>query len=195
MAVASVPLAGSDPILASARAGDRRAVAVLMARFRPLVVRLSRPYFAAGLEREDLVQEGLIGLYHALRAFRPERGVPFERLAAVFVRRHLASTVRTANRLKTQPLTSYVSLEETAVAAACRSMRAVEAQAGYEQVLGSLRAGLSEFEATVLERLLEGLSPAEVAQGCGCSQKAIANAIARIRDKARHQGGAALFSH
>ena len=84
-----------EHLVALAQGGDRRAERQLLRRYRPLVHKRCQPYFLNGAERDDLLQEGLIGLHKAIRDFRAGEGHAFSRFAALCVNRHGVSAVRT----------------------------------------------------------------------------------------------------
>lgn len=179
--------------------GDSSAANELVLRFGRLVRICARPFFLAGGDREDLIQEGMLGLLSAMREYDPDSGTSFKTYAELCIKRRLISAVRSASRLKHAPLNDGVSLEEIlSDETQTRSVYTGEAfsRTPEEQVLAresecdfisSYSRYLSPFETEILEHYLNGLSYAEIAAACGRSQKSVDNAVQRIRNKlARH---------
>ena len=100
-----------ERLCALAMAGERSAEEALVLRHTRLVRMCARPFFLAGGDSEDLIQEGMLGLLAAIREFRPDRGARFATYAQVCVRRRIISAVRSASGGKHAPLNDYVSLE------------------------------------------------------------------------------------
>lgn len=179
--------------------GDAAAGNELALRYRRLVKICIRPYFLAGGDSEDLLQEGMIGLLSAMREFDPSEGVSFHTFAELCIRRRIISAARSASRQKHAPLNDGVSLDEfltreeqrAALYPASGYVRSPEQQVleregarNYQMIFSRY---LSEFESQILEGYLNGLSYAEISQRCGRSEKSVDNAVQRIRKKlARH---------
>lgn len=180
-----------EGLLLKGQRGDRRALSLILDYYRPLAVRIAGRYFGAGLERDDLVQEGLIGLFQAIGVFRSDRRVPFERLASVLIRRRVLSAVRAANRNRPdcQPIE-----DDQQLVAPLNLLGRIEASECVERTLDRLNRVLSPFERKVLGLLLADHSAQELCRQLSCSPKAVENALARIRDKARGTGAAQLLS-
>lgn len=189
---------GSDEALCDlAAAGDRAAEERLVARYTRLVRVCARPYFLAGGDSEDLIQEGMIGLISAIRSFQPGREAGFRTYAEVCIRNRLRSAVRAAARDKHAPLNHSVpldhslfdddteqrpypleasNLDDPEVLLIDREERQNRVRAVREQ--------LSRFENVVLDLYLKGLSYGEIAALTGKSAKSVDNAVQRIRRKA-----------
>ncbi len=185
-----------ESLCARAAQGDRTAEETLVLRHTRLVRACARPFFLAGGDSEDLIQEGMVGLLSAIREFRPQRGVQFRTFAAVCVRRRIISVVRAAAAGKHTPLNDAVSLEPTlflaqqdftSLGTAYHHQRNPEDVVIHEENLSALeeaiREGLTELEARVLARYLQGLSYAEIAEEVQRSTKSVDNAVQRIRRK------------
>src|SRR5450759_3855917 len=97
-------------LIAAAQAGDEGASSALVSKYRSFVRCKARSFFLAGADRDDVVQEGMIGLYKAIRDFRPERLTSFRSFAELCVTRQLITAIKTASRQKHIPLNTYVSL-------------------------------------------------------------------------------------
>ncbi|MGH2734511.1 MAG: sigma-70 family RNA polymerase sigma factor, partial [Actinomycetota bacterium] len=103
----------SDEILVErAHAGQDGAIEILLARYRHYARAKARTYFLAGADKEDIVQEGMIGLYKAVRDFSAEHETAFRAFAELCITRQIITAIKTATRQKHQPLNSYVSLHK-----------------------------------------------------------------------------------
>jgi len=180
-------------------AGDAAAGNELVLRYRRLVKICSRPYFLAGGDSEDLLQEGMVGLISAMRDFDPAGGASFRTYAELCIRRRIISAARSASRQKHSPLNDGVSLEDLLFDEERRDYLyqsasyvpsaedQVLAQSFENDFLRSCSGFLSDFEARILKDFLEGFSYAEIARNFGRSEKSVDNAVQRIRKKlARH---------
>ena len=185
-----------EQLCALAQQGDRTAEELLVERYFSVVKACSRPYFLAGGDGEDLIQEGMLGLLKAVRAFSPERGVPFEAFARMCIMRRIYSAVSSASAAKHEPLNHSENIAKTplfdenskAVHAVSDPVNVVIDMEEYRERQQRLQALLSAFESRVLALYLDGCSYEEMAAEVGKSVKSVDNAIQRIRRKA-----AALF--
>ena len=176
--------------------GDADAGNELVLRYRRLVKICIRPYFLAGGDSEDLLQEGMIGLLSAIREYDPDGGSSFRSFAELCIRRRVISAARSASRQKHAPLNDGLSLEQLQSGESQQVFEHVLAPSAEELVLDKTWTDdfiaansrfLSEFEADILMDYLSGSSYTEMAQRAGRSEKSIDNAIQRIRKKlARH---------
>lgn len=173
---------------------DRDAEETLVSRYLILVRACARPLFLAGGDSEDLTQEGTFGLISAIRQYHPETGVPFRPFAEHCIRMRLLSAVRSASRQKHLPLNDSVPLEQlsddpsTQLSAAPELFRRspeelVLARESKEEIYAVLAQCLSGMEAQVLELYLQGLPYREIASRVRKDEKAIDNAVQRIRRK------------
>ena len=164
------------------------ALEILIGRYSRLVRSCARPLFLAGADHEDLVQEGMIGLLHAVRSYDPDSGTPFEAFAALCIRHKLISAVRAASAEKHLPLNDSVPIQTYSLDAHGSLETDPETsfigREGFRERMDALRGRLSASEKTVLQLYLEGLSYREIAQRAQCSTKAVDNAVQRIRRKA-----------
>jgi len=184
----------SDEILCGlAISGDREAEECLVARYRRLVRICARPYFLAGGDSEDLIQEGMIGLLSAIRGFCPERETVFRAYAEVCIRNRICTAVRAAARDKHGPLNRSVSIDSPQFDDSPYPVRpqplddpedALISREERENQMKALQSKLSDLEKTVLEFYLDGLSCREIAQQVGRPLKSVDNAVQRIRRKA-----------
>lgn len=178
--------------------GDSYAEEELVSRYMRLVRICARPLFLAGGESEDLIQEGMFGLLLAVRQYNNEHNASFKTFAEWCIRNRLRSAVKSASSLKHDPLNNRVPLESIlsdesqtqAVACAELFQKSPEEQVlarenkkYTEQLYLSLVSMLSKYEKAVLTYYLEGLSYKEIAKLTGKGDKAVDNAIQRIRRK------------
>ena len=183
-----------EALCARAQEGDRTAEEVLAERCSHLVKSCARPFFLAGADSEDLIQEGMLGLLKAIRSYDASHGVPFEAYARVCIRSRIYSAVRSAAADKHNPLNHSESISQKPLIDDTRELSAslsgsdpavlvihVEEQ---EERLRLLESRLSSFEKKVLALFLEGLSYPDMAQQLRRPLKSVDNAIQRIRRKA-----------
>lgn len=181
--------------------GDARAEEELIERYTRLVRICARPYFLAGGDSEDLTQEGLMGLLNAIRSYDPKSGTAFRPFAEVCIRNRILEAVRSASRKKHDPLNGGVSLEyvilsEEEARQSPELQPEVFSRSPEEQVLAresekefysTFSRCLSSFETEVLFRFLDGLSYRQIAAEVGRTEKAVDNAVQRIRRKLARQ--------
>ena len=101
-----------EDLAAQARRGDEQAIETLLNRYRHYARAKARTYFLAGADKEDIVQEGMIGLFKAIRDFRADRNSAFRAFAELCITRQIITAIKTATRQKHIPLNSYVSLNK-----------------------------------------------------------------------------------
>ena len=172
--------------------GDAEAGNALVMRYRRLVKAAIRPFFLAGGDSEDLLQEGMIGFLSAIREYDPDGGSSFRSFAELCVRRRVISAARSASRQKHAPLNDGLSLEQLQYGEsqqlfeqliACSPEEQILDQAWADSFLAACALYLSELENNILLDYLRGLSYSEIAERRGRSEKSIDNAIQRIRKK------------
>lgn len=177
-----------------ARQGDRDAEEILIKRYNRLVRQLARPYYLAGGDSDDLIQEGMIGLMCGVREYDGQRAASFRTFAEICIRNRLYSAVRAAARDKHAPLNQSVSLEIPFFDGSCFGVMAGEnpedliiSRERVQDALSDVRKQLSDFEAKILGYYLDGLTIREMAKAVLRSPKSVDNAVQRIRRKAaRH---------
>jgi RNA polymerase sporulation-specific sigma factor len=101
-----------EALIAAARAGDRTAEDMLYEKYKHFIRGRARSYFLVGADREDIIQEGMIGLYKAIRDYNPDKTGSFRSFAELCVTRQMITAIKTATRQKHIPLNSYVSLNK-----------------------------------------------------------------------------------
>ena len=187
-----------DDLVMEARAGDEAALCELLNKYRAFARVKARSYFLVGADREDIVQEGMIGLYKAIRDFNPELQTSFRAFAELCVTRQIITAIKTATRQKHGPLNNYVSFERPVgsdddgervlgdvlptvaisdpadLVISAERIRAL--QAHFDEVL-------SDLETEVLRLYVEGKSYQEIAERLERHVKSIDNALQRIKRK------------
>jgi RNA polymerase sporulation-specific sigma factor len=181
------------------RNGDPGALDVLIRRYTGFVRLKASSYFLAGGDSEDLVQEGLIGLYKAVRDFRPDKETSFRSFAELCVTRQIITAIKTATRFKHSPLNTYVSFSHTPAGQEsdgdCTLGDALPGPSvndpsicvisteELQSLVFCLGTGLSRLESDALRLYLEGSSYEEMAVELGCDTKTIDNALQRVKRK------------
>ena len=182
-----------------ARNGDSKALDELIRRYHGFVRLKASSYFLAGGDAEDLVQEGLIGLYKAVRDFRPDKETSFRSFAELCVTRQIITAIKTATRYKHAPLNTYVSFSHTPAGqdgeGECTLGDALPGPSvndpsvcvisteELQSLVFTLGTGLSKLESDALRLYLEGSSYEEMAAELGCDTKTIDNALQRVKRK------------
>ena len=186
-------------LVVRARNGDQAALDALMRRYTGFVRLKASSYFLAGGDSEDLVQEGLIGLYKAVRDFRADKETSFRSFAELCVTRQIITAIKTATRFKHAPLNTYVSFSHTPAGQDSDSECTLgDALPGpgvddpsvcvisteeLQSLVFTLGSGLSQLEADALRLYLEGSSYEQMAEELGCDTKTIDNALQRVKRK------------
>lgn len=186
-----------EEVVDLAKSGHSAATEFLITRYRPLVETKAKAYFVMGADREDVIQEGMIGLYKAIRDFRVDRLNKFRPFAELCVTRQIITAVKTATRQKHVPLNGYVSLQRTASAQSQdASLLEVLSESDIKGPEGSnltktlphdlqesMNGCLSDLEKCVLKCYLDGLSYHEMSRELSCHTKSIDNALQRVKRK------------
>jgi RNA polymerase sporulation-specific sigma factor len=198
-------------LVLKARNGDQSALDQLLRRYTGFVRLKASSYFLAGGDAEDLVQEGLIGLYKAVRDFRSDKETSFRSFAELCVTRQIITAIKTATRYKHAPLNTYVSFSHTPAGqdpeGECTLGDAlpgpgvndpsvvVISSEELQSLVFTLGTGLSRLEADALRLYLEGSSYEEMAEELGCDTKTIDNALQRVKRKIQtHQRSRQVLS-
>ena len=180
-----------DELWVSASCGSIAAEEVLLERYSRLVRVCARPFFLAGGDSEDLIQEGMLGLLSAVRHYDASRKTKFKTYAEFCIRNRILSAIRNASRSKHLPLNDYVPLEspqfEEGNSAAAYYLQDPEelliAREGCSEINNELRSCLSQLEQSVLQQYLQGRSYKEIAASLNITEKSVDNAVQRIRKK------------
>ena len=185
-------------LIALAKQGDRAAYERLVRRYHGFVRLKASSYFLAGGDADDLIQEGLVGLYKAIRDYRFDRESSFRNFAELCITRQIITAVKTATRNKHTPLNQYVSFSSTPAAAGedvptlDQMLPGPTVHDPVNQVISSeelrslvscLSTALSELESRVLSLYLDGCSYEQVGERLSCDTKTVDNALQRVKRK------------
>jgi RNA polymerase sporulation-specific sigma factor len=192
-------------LVLKARNGSTIAMDQLMRRYTSFVRLKASSYFLAGGDSEDLIQEGLVGLYKAVRDFRPDKETSFRSFAELCVTRQIITAIKTATRFKHAPLNQYVSFSHTPAGQEGDDCTLGDALPGpavndpsvkvisteeLQSLVGCLSSTLSPLESDALRLYLEGSSYEQMAEELECDTKTIDNALQRVKRKIlTHQQG------
>ena len=189
-----------EEIITQIKNGDEKALTYLLDKYKELVNMKVGKYFLIGAEKEDIVQEGMIGLYKAIKNFDKHKRNTFKTFANMCIERQLITAIKTSNRQKHMPLNSYLSLNTAAYDNDDENsvelidtfnsdttedpLETIMKKEYYEQIQNSIEKSLSKFEKQVLDRFIKGESYNVIAQRLNSPIKSVDNAIQRIRKKA-----------
>lgn len=189
-----------EQIIIEIQKGDQQAISYLMDKYKELVNMKVSKYFMIGAEREDIVQEGLIGLFKAIKTFKKEKNSSFKSFANMCIERQLITAIKTSNRQKHIPLNSYLSLNASAYDNEEESgtelintldnktvedpLETLMKKEYINQMEENIEKTLSDFEKQVLDGYVKGYSYVTIAQKLDSPVKSVDNAIQRIRKKA-----------
>ena len=188
-----------EEIISQIKQGNQEALGYLLEKYKNLVnIKVSK-YFMAGAEKEDIVQEGMIGLFKAIKDFKPDKQNSFKSFANICIERQLITAIKTSNRQKHIPLNSYLSLNTAAYEnneddsvelidtfynkEVEDPLETIMKKEYYTEVENAVNKNLSKFEKQVLDQFLKGESYVKIAEKLDSPVKSVDNAIQRIRKK------------
>jgi RNA polymerase sporulation-specific sigma factor len=193
-------------LVVRARNGDLRSMDTLIRRYTGFVRLKASSYFLAGGDSEDLIQEGLIGLYKAVRDFRSDKETSFRSFAELCITRQIITAIKTATRFKHAPLNTYVSFSQTPAGQESEGdctlgdalpgpsvdepSICVISTEELQSLVFCLGTGLSKLESDALRLYLEGSSYEDMAVELGVDTKTIDNALQRVKRKILHHQAA-----
>ena len=178
--------------------GDEASLNQIMEKYKSFVYTRSKAFFMVGAEKEDIIQEGMIGLFKAIKGFDAEKDISFRTFADLCVRRQIISAVKMSNRQKHIPLNSYLSLNKNAYDDEDSDTEVIEQldldlipdpletvtqQETYKNIELKMTEVLSDFEQQVFNEYLNGESYVKIANKLNTHVKAVDNAIQRIKKK------------
>lgn len=185
-----------EDIVSLSQNGDGQALAFLLDKYKNFVRSKARSYFLIGADHEDIVQEGMIGLYKAIRDFKSQKLTSFRAFAELCVKRQIITAIKTATRQKHLPLNSYVSLNKPLYdEESDRTLLDVIegrvtnpedlyiSQEDLNSIQNQIGELLSDLEQQVLASFLDGKSYQEIAEALGRHVKSIDNALQRVKRK------------
>ena len=188
-----------EDVIKLIKQGDNQALSYLLERYKELVNIKVGKYYIVGAEREDTVQEGMIGLFKAIKCFDAQKQNSFKTFANICIERQLITAIKTSNRQKHMPLNSYLSLNNSAYDNEDNDEELINTfdsktiedpldtlmkKEYYEQIESTIDKTLSGFEKQVLNRYIKGESYVDIEAKLDAPVKSVDNAIQRIRKKA-----------
>ncbi|MCF0126625.1 MAG: RNA polymerase sporulation sigma factor SigH [Clostridia bacterium] len=188
-----------EEIISQIKQGDEEALAYLLEKYKELVNIKVGKYFMLGAEHEDVIQEGMIGLFKAIKNYNPNKQNSFKSFANICIERQLITAIKSSNRQKHMPLNSYLSLNMSAYDSndensvelmdildgkiAEDPLETVMKKEYFNKLENVVNENLSKFEKQVLDRFLKGESYIKIAKKLDSPVKSVDNAIQRIRKK------------
>ena len=185
-----------EQLLARIKEGDGEAERLLYERYKQLVRSRAHSYFLIGADHEDLVQEGMLGLYKAVCEYEPDKAASFHSFAELCVTRQILSAIKNATRKKHAPLNNYISLNRSeapdsdfTLLDTVRSLRVADpedvviGQENFERMIRYLQNVLSPLEQRVLRLYLNGYSHPQIAAELQRPLKSVDNAMQRVKHK------------
>ena len=183
------------------KSGDKQAFEYLINKYKELVNMKVSKYYIVGAERDDIVQEGLIGLFKAIKSYKSDMKNSFKSFANMCIERQLITAIKSSNRQKHMPLNSYLSLNisaydeedgksDTSLIDIFNTtliedpLDTITKKEYYKNIEDTIDKSLSDFEKKVLNKYINGKSYLEIAEDLDTPVKSIDNAIQRIRKKA-----------
>jgi RNA polymerase sporulation-specific sigma factor len=186
-----------EQLIEKLRGGEERIMDFILDKYKPLVRKRANAMYLIGGDTDDLIQEGMIGLFKAIRDYNPQREASFFHFAELCINRQLYSVVEASNRKKHAPLNTYISfyargkekgqtlVESLPAAGQQNPEEMLIDQENVEQFWKRARGKLSKMEQQVLDEYLSGLNYQQIAKQMGKNPKAIDNALQRIKGKIR----------
>lgn len=186
-----------EELISLCKEGNSEAEDIILRRYKNFVRIKSRTYFLIGADSDDIVQEGMIGLYKAVRDFNNKKNMSFKTFADICVTRQILTAIRTANRNKHSPLNTYLSIDKPVNVEDFEStlLNVIKldnnsnpeelyiSDESSKELKKAISDNLSEFEKTVINLYLEGCSYYEISEKINRSVKSVDNALQRIKKK------------
>ena len=173
-----------EALVALAKNGNDAAANELVRRMYSLVYFAAESFYHNGMEKADLIQEGMIGLIRAIRTYDPQNSTRFKTYAKSCVTHHLSSTIRRLNQKKQIPQDKLISINKFSLQSTVSGPEELMiARERYAAIMNTLHTELSEFEFEIFKKYLSGYSAAEIADLLGIHVKRVSNALYRIRQK------------
>lgn len=173
-----------DELMERLRNGEEDVMEYMLDKYKQLVKRQARTMYLIGGENDDLIQEGMIGLFKAIRGYRQSDETSFYSFAELCITRQMYTAVQASNRMKHAPLNSYVSLDEEAdILSELNPEALLIDQENLENRYDQIDKRLSNLEKLVLELYLEGKTYGQIAAIIGKNEKAVDNSIQRLKKK------------
>ena len=184
-----------EELALQAKLGDEKAENILLEQYKSLVVKIARSYFILGGEMEDIVQEGMIGLYKAIKGYDNKKNASFKTFATMCIKHQIQSAIKKANAKKNAPLSNSVSLQSFSENSDDEDFLPVNLifqispdekiinREEYKTLLKNIKKMLSNKEMKVLKLYLKGYTYKEISNILKISEKSIDNSLSRIKTK------------
>ena len=180
------------------RLGDDDALNEIMEKYKNFVYLKAKPFFIVGAEKEDIIQEGMIGLFKAIKGYDIDKDVSFKAFADLCIKRQIMTAIKSSTRQKHIPLNSYLSINKNVfddeddraviemldMETVPDPLETITNAETYNKLEKKMNEVLSDFEQKVLEKYLEGESYSQIAASLDSHVKAVDNAVQRIKKKA-----------
>ena len=188
-----------EELIKKTKNGEESAENLLFSRYKDLVVKIARGYFIVGGDLEDLVQEGMIGLYKAVKNFSDEKEASFKTFAVLCIKHQIQTAIKAANTNKNKPLSSAVSFQSFTengtsenldflpidlVLDSTKEKKIIDKE-NFKNLNEKIKSHLSPLEFKVLKLYLQGYSYKEISASLNVTSKSIDNSLSRIKSKLR----------
>lgn len=187
-----------EELIIALKDGDQKIIDYLMEKYKELVRKSAKSMYILGADSDDLIQEGMIGLFKAIRDYDPGRDASFHTFAKLCIQRQMYTAIEAGNRLKNLPLNTYVSIknqnffeddgEDDGIVLESGEAGPEEKMIDNDNVyriMSKLNECLSDMEKSVLDLKLTGMNYVEIAGVLGRDPKSTDNALGRIKSKVR----------
>ena len=186
-----------EELVSLSRSGNEKAENEILERYKDTVMKISRGYFIIGGELEDIVQEGMIGLYKAIKNFKTDKNATFKTFAITCIKHQIQTAIKKANTKKNLPLSNSVSLQSFSeneeeeflpvnLIFQVSPDEEIIGRENYKDLIETIKQTLSKKEFEVLKYYLRGYSYKEIAEFLGLNQKSIDNSLSRIKNKLKN---------
>lgn len=188
-----------EELLEQIKNGNESAENELFSRYKDLVVKISRGYFIVGGDLEDLIQEGMIGLYKAIKGYDGHKETTFKTFAVICIKHQIQTAIKKASTNKNKPLSSAVSLQSFTnipenseflpielIFEHTPAEKAIDKE-NYQSLKKEIESTLSKLEYDVLKLYLQGYSYKEIASQLNITEKSIDNSLSRIKNKLKNK--------
>lgn len=194
-------LISDEELLKKVKNGDEIAENEIFARYKDLVVKISRCYFIVGDDIEDTIQEGMIGLYKSIKNYNPSKEASFKTFAVLCIKHQIQNAIKLSNANKNKPLSDAISFQDLSPAEneddfvstpleLLFEYDPIEKAIDKEEFLNlnnQIKSSLSKFEFEVLKFYLQGYTYKEIAKNLNVSEKSIDNSLSRIKSKLKQK--------
>ena len=188
-----------EELIKKTKNGEESAENLLFSRYKDLVVKIARGYFIVGGDLEDLVQEGMIGLYKAVKNFSDEKEASFKTFAVLCIKHQIQTAIKAANTNKNKPLSSAVSFQSFTENGTSENLdflpidlvldstpkEKIIDKENFKKINKKIKSHLSPLEFKVLKLYLQGYSYKEISASLNVTSKSIDNSLSRIKSKLR----------